>query len=176
MKTRLTISGFFFPILFLFGTAASAQPQPHQLPSVKLRDINGQPVNATHIRADSKPLLMIFWKFSDKASCDNLKTLVQTVNDSLIGEKVNVVAICSDDAVTSQQALPWIKSCELELDLYFDPNGDFRRAMGVKPPYTILFDKEMRIYCQQAGYCIGNESLVCTKIRECLEGLHNNTK
>jgi hypothetical protein len=43
--------------------------------------------------------------------------------------------------------------------------------MGVSVPYTILFDQEMNIYCQQRGYCIGNDEILCQQIDNCLAGI-----
>ncbi len=91
------------------------------------------------------------------------------MQDSLLGDKVRLIAICTDNQTASYQVKPWLDAQELDLEVYYDINGDFQRAMGAKPPFSILFDNTMKVHCQQAGYYSGNGSVLCAKIRECVQ-------
>jgi len=95
--------------------------------------------------------------------------LYSVYNDSLAKKNVKIVAICIDETGTSSSLLPYLKSNELELDVYIDVNGEFKRIMGVTVPFTILFDQNMKVYCQQRGYCIGSDKFLCEKINACLK-------
>jgi len=50
--------------------------------------------------------------------------------------------------------------------------GEFKRKMGLSDgPYTILFDREMNIYCEYSGYCTGVGEALCDKMNKCLDGI-----
>jgi len=169
MKTptnQISKANLLFLLLFALPSALDAQ---QMLPSIKVLNGNGRMIDISTIQSQGKPVLIIFWKLSDMASCKNLETIFQAVNDSLQDEKVKIVAICTDDAHSSLQVKPWLRAKEMEIELYFDTNGELRRAMGVNPPFTFLFDKNMKVFCKQSGYCAGNESILCSKIRDCIK-------
>jgi hypothetical protein len=55
----------------------------------------------------------------------------------------------------------------LDIDVYVDKNGDFKRAIGIsEAPFTILFDQQMRFYCRHSGHCGNIDELVCQKVNE----------
>lgn len=150
--------------LFLFDQL-SAQP----LPAVNLKDANGKVVKSTEIRAFQKPMLLIFWSLSDKQSCKNLQGIVEAVSDTIGAEKVKIVSICSNAPGSMPAVIPWIRSVDLDVELYFDTNGTLAREMGIKTPFTMLYDKDMKLVCKQAGYCSGSDAVVCEKIRNCIK-------
>lgn len=167
----LQMSRTSFSLLLLVLCSFASQAQKHVLPSVKLINSRGIHVDAATIHSTGSPILMVFWKLTDKSSAENLKNMYQVMQDSLLEQKVRLIAICSDNATASYQVKPWLDAQELDLEFYYDMNGDFQRAMGVKPPFSILFDNNMKVHCQQAGYFSGNGSVLCAKIRECVQNI-----
>ena len=175
MKTptnQISKANLLFLILFALTSVLEAQ---QMLPPVKVLNGQGRMIDISTIQSHGKPVLMIFWKLSDMASCKNLETIFQTVNDSLQDENVKIVAICTDDAHSSLQVKPWLMAKEMDVELYFDTNGELRRALGVNPPFTFLFDKNMKVFCKQSGYCSGNESILCSKIRDCINEIREES-
>jgi peroxiredoxin len=169
MKTtsnQITRTNLLFLILFALPTVVLSQ---QTLPSIKVLNGKGRMIDISTIKSQGRPVLMIFWKLSDLTSCKNLEAIFQTVNDSLEKENVKIVAICTDEAHNNVHVKPWLMAKEMEIEVYFDTNGDLRRAMGVNPPFTFLFDKDMKVFCKQSGYCAGNESILCSKIRDCID-------
>ena len=78
------------------------------------------------------------------------------------------IAICEDEGGAFHFIESFVASRSIDIEVYIDKNGDFRRAMGVTVPHTILFDSQMSIHCRQQGYCAGNDGIVCNEIRKCL--------
>lgn len=150
--------------LLLFGHFANGQP----LPDVKLQTPDGRMIEARSIAPAGKVLLVVFWRMDDKQSCMNLKSVMESVQDSIQSADLHMIAICNNSRMNADVARSWYQGQDLQAKLYFDPNGEFQRQMGITPPYTVIFDKELKIKCQHKGYCAGNESVVCKKIRSCL--------
>ena len=166
-KTHVIASGRIVALIFIFLMLAGQLPA-QSLPAVNLKDVNGRVVKSSEIRANQKPMLLVFWSLSDQQSCKNLQGIVEAVGDTIGVEKVKIVTICSNEPGKMPAVIPWIRSEDLEVELYFDTNGALAREMGVKTPFTMLFDKDMKLVCKQAGYCSGSDAVVCEKIRNCL--------
>ncbi|MDV7401775.1 hypothetical protein RZS08_60710, partial [Arthrospira platensis SPKY1] len=66
---------------------------------------------------------------------------------------------------------PFVIAKNIQAEVYIDVNGDLRRSMGIQPPHILLYDHEMKIHCQQKGYCSGNEELICNAMRACLDSI-----
>lgn len=164
-KLRL-ISLFTFIMMFLL--VKSFYAQQNKLPSVILKTLDGKSIDSRTISGNGKPLLMVFWKTTERLSCENLKSLHEVYKDSLMPKNIKMVAICVDEAGSTGHIKPYLAGQAIEIDVYIDVNGDFRRAMGVSAPYTIIFDHKMDIFCRQRGYCTGNQELVCQKINKCM--------
>lgn len=168
MKKTLTVTWIYTLLILalLYGNKALAQQ--NMLPAVSLQTLEGNFINANSISGNGQPLILVFWDFDDNKSCENLKTLHEVYHDSLLFKKVRMVAICTGVTGANTKIRPYVASNGLLIKVYLDMNGDFRRAMGVSAPHTILYDKEMNVFCQQKGYCVGNQELLCQEIRKCL--------
>ncbi|MDO8898356.1 MAG: TlpA disulfide reductase family protein [Bacteroidales bacterium] len=168
MKTNLRIIGRLVLLFIFMLSIRISLAQKNSLPSTKLKTLDGRTIDSRSISGNGQPLLMVFWKTSESRSCENLKSLHEVYRDSLLPKKIKMVAICVDEAGSTAQIKPYLAGQAIEIDVYIDINGDFRRAMGVTAPYTIVFDHKMDIFCQQRGYCTGNQELVCKEIEKCL--------
>lgn len=167
MKTKKMI---FIMLLFAFTNLMLAQNST--LPSVELFTLNGVKVNANEISNDGKPLVMIFWKTNERESCEQLLIINEAYQDFMINQGVKVIAICVDCVGKTQHIKPFVYGHNLEVDVYIDKNGDFKRSMNVlNLPSTILFDDQMNINCQYVGYCSNVEDLLCTRIEQCLANI-----
>jgi hypothetical protein len=172
MKKILSVRPVFSILLttLLFGNNALGQ-QAVILPSVRLQTLEGNFINANTISGDGQPLILVFWDLNDHKSCENLKTLHEIYNDSLLSKKVKMVTICAGVTGANTKIKPFVASNNLTIEVYLDSNGDFRRAIGVSAPHTILYDSQMNVFCQQKGYCVGNQELLCQEIRKCLAAI-----
>ena len=55
--------------------------------------------------------------------------------------------------------------------MLLDPNGEFKRAMGVQMiPYTLIIDGKGNIAYKHNGYSDGAEDELIEKVRELIKG------
>jgi hypothetical protein len=67
---------------------------------------------------------MVFWKTTDQS--EKLKSIYQIYSDSLVHKKIKIVAINLDEAISTNLIQPYVKSNDLQMDVYIDVNGDFK--------------------------------------------------
>lgn len=164
MKTRK------IQLVFLFIAFTNLViAQSFNLPTSELYSLDGTKVTAEEITNDGKPLVMIFWKTNERESCEQLLMINDAYQDFMRYQGVKVIAICVDCVGTTQHIKPFVYGHDLDIEVYIDKNGDYKRSMNIiHSPSTILFDNQMNINCQFAGYCSNVEDLLCTKIEQCL--------
>ena len=60
---------------------------------------------------------------------------------------------------------PYVNSSGWEYEIYLDPNGDLKRAMGVSTvPHTFVLNNKNEIVWQHRGYVDGDEYDLYTEI------------
>ena len=167
MKTKKTS---LIMLIFVFTNLIFAQTDA--LPSIELYSLDGTKVTANEISNDGKPLVLIFWKTNDRESCEQLIMINDAYKDFMVYQGVKVIAVCIDCVGKTQHIKPFVYGHDLDIEVYIDKNGDFKRSMNIlHSPSTILFDHQMNINCQFAGYCSNVEDLLCTKIEQCLANI-----
>lgn len=159
----------FILILFLSSFAHMAISQNLSLPDVDLYTLDGIKISATTITNNEKPMVMVFWKSNTNECCNQLIMINEIYEDHFKTKGVKVVAICVDCIGTIQHIKPFVYGHNLNIEVFIDKNGDFKRSMSVPSvPYTILFDQEMNTYCKYVGYCHNGEEFLCTELEKCL--------
>ncbi len=167
MKTILL-----FIVLIFSGLSIYAQQI--QKPGEELRNLNGDLVLFSDVLKTGHPAVLVFWKSGSSKCCENIETMQSAWLSTLKNEGVNFIAICEDCAGSWSHVKPIVMAKDWDFEVYIDPNGDFKRAMGVTTiPTTILFDAGMKLLCRHPGWCSGNEDLLCTKIIAHLEASKN---
>lgn len=167
MKTRK-----FKLLLLLISFSSLSFSQSAILPINELYSLDGEKISASEISNEGNPLVMIFWKTNEAESCDQLLMINEAYNDFMKFQGVKVIAVCIDCCGTTQHIKPFAYGHDLEIEVYIDKNGDFKRSMNIlHSPSTILFDQQMNINCQFTGYCSNVEDLLCTKIEQCLANI-----
>lgn len=147
--------------------------QKTTFPDVDLLTLDGFPISATTITNDSMPLVLMFWKTYDQNSIDHLKVLNEAYESILKDMGIKFVAVCVDCIGKTGHVKPFVAGNDLAMEVYIDKNGDFERSMCVSyEPYTILYDQDMDVVCQYAGYCEGSDDMICEKVRSCFTKLN----
>ena len=71
---------------------------------------------------------------------------------------VTLVAVSIDDEKTKSQVPVYVNGKAWDYLVLMDPNGDFKRAMGVNNvPHTFLVDKDGNIVYSHNNYAPGDE-------------------
>lgn len=137
------------------------------VPSVSLKDVNGESVNTSELSNDGKPIIISFWA----TWCAPCKKELNAINDLYIDWQdetgVKLVAVSVDDERTKNRVVPYVDSKSWEYEILMDPNGEFKRAMGVNNvPHTFVIDGNGNIVYSHNNYAPGDEYELYDKILE----------
>lgn len=154
-----------FAMLFMACMTAKAQ-----LPSVQLKTLEGKSINTSTLNNDGKPFIISFFATWCKPCNRELSAIHEVYADwqEETGVKVYIVSI--DQAQNINKVKPLVDGEGWEYDVLLDPNGDFRRAMGVQTiPHAFIIDSKGKIADSRSGYTDGSEEHLIEKVRELLK-------
>lgn len=144
-------------LIFLLAISFSGQAQD-VLPSINIKDLRGNSVDASSISNDGKPVVISFWATWCKPCIRELNTINDMYIDWQDETGVKLVAISIDDSRLSSKVRPFVSSQGWEYEIYLDENSDLRRALNVNNiPHTFLLNGQGDIVWQHNGYLPGDE-------------------
>lgn len=80
---------------------------------------------------------------------------------------MKIFAVSIDQAQNVNKVKPLVDSHGWDYDVLLDPNGDFKRALGIQMiPFVLIVDGEGKIVYKHNGYTDGEEQELINKIRE----------
>lgn len=149
-------------MVLTFGCMAEAQ-----IPEVVLRSIDGNNVRTDTLNNNGKPFIIDFFATWCKP-CNRELTAIADVYDEWQDETgVKVIAISIDQAQNINKVKPLVDNHGWPYEVLLDPNGEFKRALGVQMiPYTLIVDGEGKIIYKHNGYTDGAEEELIEKVRE----------
>ncbi len=146
-----------------------------QLPSVKLKDINGKTVDTATLSNDGKPFIISFFASWCKPCNRELKAINEVYPDWQDETGVRLVAISIDEAQNAQKVKPMVDAAGWEYQVLLDPNSEFKRAMGVNLiPHVFVIDGNGKIAESRSGYTEGGEQHLIEKVKELIEASKKN--
>lgn len=149
---------------FMLGCALSNLSA--QIPSFKLKDINGKTVDTATLSNDGKPFVISFFATWCKPCYRELKAIHEVYPDWQDETGVRLIAVSIDEGQNALKVKPSVDANGWEYQVLLDSNGDFRRAMGVQMvPHAIIFDGKGNIVEQHSGYTEGGEEEIYEKIK-----------
>ena len=164
MKTAL-----FFLLVLSFSINLVAQESNEdgkKLPSVQLKDMNGKSVNTAELGFDG-PVVISFWATWCSPCKRELNTIQELYEDWQTETGVHLVAVSVDDEKTKSSVPTYVNGKGWDYLVLMDPNGDFKRAMGVNNvPHTFLVDPSGNIVYSHNNYTPGDEDKLYEQIKK----------
>lgn len=140
----------------LISTAAVAQT--NSLPSVQLKDLEGNTVDTQSLFNGGNPILICFWATWCSPCKRELNTYADYYAEWQEETGVKIIAVSVDDQRTVAQVNPYVSSVSWEYDILLDTNRQFQQALGVvNVPHTFLIDGKGNIVWQHNNYQPGDE-------------------
>lgn len=141
-----------------------------QLPTVTLKDINGKAVRTDTLSNNGKPFIIDFFATWCKPCNRELKAISEVYDDWREETGVKIYAVSIDQAQNINKVKPLVDENGWEYDVLLDPNGEFKRALGVQMiPYVLICDGQGKIVYKHNGYTEGAENELIEKVRELLK-------
>ncbi len=137
-----------------------------ELPSVQLKDMDGNSVNTADLGFKG-PVIISFWATWCSPCKRELNTIHELYTDWQEETGVNLVAVSIDDTKTMNSVAVYVDGKGWEYLVLMDPNGDFKRAMGVNNvPHTFLVDTDGKIVYSHNNYAPGDEEHLYEEIKK----------
>ena len=140
------------------------------LPSANVTTLDGKQINIDKIDNNGNPIVINFWATWCKPCKKELNNIAEIYEDWQEETGVKIVAISIDDSRSMSKVKPYVNSSDWNYEVYLDPNGDLKRAMGVSTvPHTFLLNEKKEIVWQHRGYVDGDEYELLSKINKLIK-------
>jgi peroxiredoxin len=159
-------------ILFL-GISMMAQEGILQqtIPSVDIKTLNGELFNTSNFDNGGKPMVISFFALWCKPCMRELTAINDVYQDWQDETGVKLVAVSIDDARSTSNVKPTVDGNGWEYEFYCDPNGDFKRAMGVNMiPHVFIVNGNKQVVYQHTSFAEGGENELYEVIKKVAAG------
>ncbi|MBH83277.1 MAG: alkyl hydroperoxide reductase [Flavobacteriales bacterium] len=147
-----------------------SESQNRTLPRVDLKTLDNITFNSSEFNNNGKPIIISFWATWCKPCIKELNNIAEVYENWQEETGVKVIAVSIDDARNMSKVKPKVNALLWDYEIYCDPNGDFKRAMGVGTvPHTFLLNENKEIVYQHTGYKDGDEYDLFKKIEALLK-------
>jgi thiol-disulfide isomerase/thioredoxin len=152
-------------VIGIFTTLSLSQNRT--LPSVEVKTLDGKNINIQEIENSGKPIVISFWATWCKPCKKELNNIAEVYEEWQDETGVKLIAISIDDTRSMSKVMPYVNASDWDYEVYLDPNGDLKRAMGVSTvPHTFLLNEKNEIVWQHKGYVDGDEDELLEQIEK----------
>lgn len=145
-------------LLTAFLMAGMSIAQDAKVPSIQLKDLEGNTIDTGTLSNDGKPIVICFWATWCSPCKKELNNYAELYADWAKETGVKIIAVSIDDQRSVARVAPYVNSVSWEYDVLLDANKAFANAMGVvNVPHTFLIDGSGNIVWQHNNYADGDE-------------------
>ena len=133
-----------FIMMMLFATAQTISAQ---LPSFKLKTIDGKTVSTDTLRNDGKPFIISFFATWCKPCNRELSAIAEVYDEWQKETGVKLYAVSIDKAQNANKVKPLVNQNGWPYEVMLDPNSEFRKSFGGEMIHLLII-------CDGRGYLI----------------------
>ena len=138
-----------------------------QLPQATVKTMNGKTIRTDTLTNEGKPIIIDFFATWCKPCNRELDAISEVYADWQEETGVKLLAVSIDEGQNINKVKPFVDNHGWEYEVLLDPNGDFKRALGIQMiPYVLIVDGKGEIVYRHAGYTDGAEFELIEKVRE----------
>ena len=156
--------GLFILAMLLFAAVESVNAQ---LPSFKLKTIEGKTIDTQTLSKDGKPFIIDFFATWCKPCNRELSAISEVYDEWQKETGVKLYAVSIDKAQNANKVKPLVNQHGWEYEVILDPNSEFRKSFGGEMiPFVVICDGDGKIVYKHNGYTEGAEQELIEKVRE----------
>jgi cytochrome c biogenesis protein CcmG/thiol:disulfide interchange protein DsbE len=157
-------------IIGMFSFVHLSDETGKKMPSVSLKDLDGNTINTGELSNDGNPIVISFWATWCKPCRQELNTIAEEYDDLVDELGIKLIAVSIDDERNISKVKPVVDASGWDYDIWLDPNSELKRAMGVNyPPQTFIVDGEGNIVYSHVGFVPGDEQNLYDELRKLAE-------
>lgn len=161
----------FTTLLAILVLGSIAYGQGRELPSVSVKNLEGETVNTETFSNEDGPIIVSFWATWCKPCILELMTIAEEYEDWQDETGVKLIAISIDDARNANKVAPFVNGKGWDYEVYIDENSDFKRSMNVgNVPHTFVLNADREIVWQHNSYSPGDEEELLEVVKAVAEG------
>tara|TARA_R110002072_G_scaffold13368_9_gene56032 strand:- start:140 stop:655 length:516 start_codon:yes stop_codon:yes gene_type:complete len=165
-NTRLLLG-----LILLFSLSLTAQNQKNGIPETDVVTLSGETFNTGNFENNGKPIIVNFWATWCAPCKRELNNINEMYEEWQEETGVKLIAMSIDDIRNMAKVAPYVNGKGWEYEVYIDPNGDFKRAMGVNNvPHTFLVNGKGEVVWQHNSYSEGDEYELYELVKKLSEG------
>ena len=146
--------------------ATQVNAQNQTLPSVQVKNLEGQPLDFKTVAEPGKIIIVSFWATWCVPCIKELEAINEHYPEWKEKYNLKLVAVSIDDARNSKKVKPKVLGYGWEYDIILDENSDLARAMNVNnPPMTFIVDGTGNVVWSHQGYTPGAEEELEAQIK-----------
>jgi peroxiredoxin len=155
--------------LFLMFAAASVALNAQTVPSVNVKNINGENIDFASVIEPGKVTVISFWATWCGPCIKELQAIDQYYEEWQEAYNMKLVAVSIDDSRNVKKVKPKVLGEGWQYEIILDENQDLARAMNVNnPPMTYIVDDKGNIVYSHQGYTPGAEDELEAQLKKLL--------
>ncbi|MFH1319036.1 MAG: TlpA disulfide reductase family protein [Bacteroidota bacterium] len=168
---KLTLILFLITSFLILNSPCIAQTKQRKIPSVKVKTLDGKTFDTGTLSNKGNPMIISFWATWCKPCIRELTNIADVYEDWQEETGVKLIAVSIDNTRSTAKVGPFVNGKGWDYEFYLDPNGDFKRALGVNMiPHTFLVNGKNEIVWQRTTYTEGEEEELFELIKKTAAG------